>query len=185
MSDGADLGRVAVLRTLSPTRRWLRLVILLAPAAVLAAIDNETGHVAAPVVIVVAVLAVASALIPDGHAGLGTILLLTWYWGASVDRPTSALTLLAALAMLLFHTAMAASTVAPPAARWTRTMHRRWAARTAVAGAALVAAWVLARVLATATLDGSTAMLAAALAVLAATAAWIRFRSVPRSAGAR
>ena len=76
MSGGPDLGRMSALRTLSTAQRVMRYAILLAPIAVLATIGAETGGVNPPLAIVVVLLAGACALMPDGHLGLLTLLLL-------------------------------------------------------------------------------------------------------------
>ena len=180
MSDGPDLGRVAALRTLSTAQRMIRYAIVVAPIAVLATIGAETGGVNPPIAIVVVLLAGACALMPDGHLGLLTLLLLAWYWAAAVDHPTSAATLVAALAMRGFHAALAAATVAPPAARWSRSMLHRWARRTGVVAGATAAAWCVARLLAGTRIDGSAALLSTALLALAGGAAWLRRRSLTR-----
>jgi hypothetical protein len=133
-----------------------------------------------PVAIVVVLLAGACALMPDSHLGLLTLLLLAWYWAAVVDHPTSVATLVAALAVLVFHAALAAATVAPPAARWSRSMLHRWARRTGVVAGATAAAWCVARLLAGTRIDGSAALLSTALLALAGGAAWLRRRSLTR-----
>jgi hypothetical protein len=180
MSDGPDLGPVAALRTLSTAQRVIRYAIVLAPIAVLATIGAESGGVNPPLAIVVVLLAGACALMPDGHLGLLTLLLLAWNWAASVDHPTSVAALVAALAVLVFHTALAAATVAPPAARWSRSMLHRWARRTSVVAAATAAAWSVARLLASTRIDGSAALLSTALLALAGGAVWLRRRSLTR-----
>ena len=180
MSDGPDLGRVAALRTLSTAQRMIRYAIVLAPVAVLATIGAETGGVNPPVAIVVVLLAGACALMPDGHLGLLTLLLLAWYWAATVDHPTAVATLVAALAVLVFHTALAAATVAPPAARWSRSMLHRWGRRSAVVAAATAAAWGAARLLADTSIDGNAALLSTTLLALAGGAVWLRRRSLTR-----
>jgi hypothetical protein len=158
----------------------IRYAIVVAPIAVLATIGAETGGVNPPIAIVVVLLAGACALMPDGHLGLLTLLLLAWYWAAAVDHPTSAATLVAALAVLVFHAALAAATVAPPAARWSRSMLHRWARRTGVVAGATAAAWCVARLLAGTRIDGSAALLSTALLALAGGAVWLRRRSLTR-----
>lgn len=180
MSDTPDLGRIGALRTLSRWQRILRAAIVLGPAVVLGAIAIDAGRLSPPVAIVLMLLAGFSALAPDGHMGVLVVLLLAWYWVVTVDRPTGGTTLLAAVGILVFHAALAASTVAPPAAVWSRAMQRRWAGRTVVVGAATTAAWVVARALGSATIDGSAVVLSAALVGLAGTAVWIRHRGLAR-----
>jgi hypothetical protein len=124
MSDTPDLGRIGVLRTLSPWQRVLRSAIVLGPA-----------------------------------------------------------TLVAALGLLVFHASLAASTVAPPAAVWSRPMQRRWARRIGAAGAATAAAWAAARALASVTIAGKAEVLTAGLVGLAVAAVWIRHRSLARLPG--
>lgn len=183
MSATPHLGRIAVLRTLAGWQRTLRLTILLAPALVLAAGAIDAGRVSPPVAIGLMLLAATCALMPDGNVGVLTVLLLAWHWGATVDRPTSGATLLAAVGVLLFHAAMAAATVAPPAARWSRAMRQRWARRTAVVAATTAAAWGVARLLGSARLEGSAVVLSTTLLAVATGALWIRYRSLPRNMG--
>ena len=180
MSETPNLGRIGVLRTLSPWQRVLRAAIMLAPAMVLSAIAIDTGHVSPPISIGLMLLTIISVLMPDGNMGVLTVLLLAWYWGAAINRPTSGATLLAAMGILVFHAALAASTVAPPAAVWSRPMQHRWARRTIVVGATTTAAWLAARVLDSTSLAGHAVVLLAALVGLAATAVWIRYRGVAR-----
>jgi hypothetical protein len=180
MSDGPDLGRVAALRTLSTAQRMMRCAILLAPIIVLATIEATTGSVYPPFAVVVVLLAGACAVAPDGHLGLLTLLLLAWYWVATVDHPTAVATLVTALAVLVFHTALAAATVAPPAARWSRSMLHRWGRRCGVVAAATAAAWGTSRLLSDTSIDGSAALLSIALLTLAGGAVWLRRRSLAR-----
>jgi hypothetical protein len=183
MSDTPDLGRIGVLRTLSPWQRVLRSAIVLGPAVVLGATAIDAGRLSPPVTIGLMLLAVVSALVPDGHLGVLVVLLLAWYWGVTVDQPTSVATLVAALGLLVFHASLAASTVAPPAAVWSRPMQRRWARRIGAAGAATAAAWAAARALASVTIAGKAEVLTAGLVGLAVAAVWIRHRSLARLPG--
>lgn len=178
MSDGRDLGRIAALRTLSPAQRLIRSAVLVGPIIVLAAVAVDAGSVYPPIAAVVVFLAAVCALAPDSHVGLLTVLLLAWYWTASVDHPTGVVTLAAGLGVLMFHTALAAATVAPPAARWSATMQRRWAGRMGVVAAITAAAWGAARLVADARIGGSAVLLAAALLALTGGAIWLRHRSL-------
>ena len=180
MSDTGNLGHIAVLRTLSAWQRSLRAAIVLAPALVLGAIAIDVGRLSPLVTIGLMCLAAVNALVPDGNLGVLTVLLLAWYWAATIDRPTSGATLLAALGVLVFHAALAAATATPPTAVWSRAMQRRWALRTTTVGVATTAAWLAARILGSTHIGGHAAVLSAALCGLAATAAWIRHRGQTR-----
>jgi len=126
----------------------------------------------------VVALAIVCAVLPDSHTGSLVVVIVGIEWWATVDDPVSPWLLAAALALTVFHVSMAAATVAPPAARWTPAMSRRWLRRTAVVGAATCVMWAAVAVIGDHRVAGNSLLLAAALVALAFAALWARTGSV-------
>ncbi|MCP4958269.1 MAG: hypothetical protein GY925_03260 [Actinomycetia bacterium] len=84
-----------------------------------------------------------SAAAPDSHVGLLVTLFIVVDWITSVEGRTSPWAMAVAASLALFHTSMAASSIAPRARTWTPAMRRRWAGRLLVAAAAGVATWLV------------------------------------------
>ena len=117
----------------------------------------------------------------ESNVGLGVIVILTLHWLAAVEDRASPWTLVVALAIATFHTAMAASGVAAPDARWSTPMRVRWVRRLAVVMVTTIMAWALEMLLADADLVGSAVVLATALAVLTLAAVTLRARALRSS----
>ena len=179
--DGlATLGVRATLARSSSHVRLLRLLVLLAPFVVLGATMAEHGAFQPVACLVVGVLAVGGAISTDAHVGLLTMLVLGVNWLQTVDDETTPWVLVAAAGLVLLHTALAALTVTPPAARWQPDRARVWASRALLATGAAGLAWLLSLALADRTRSGSAVMLTVALVSLVAVAAWVRDRSLRR-----
>lgn len=173
--DGlSTLGLRATLTRASGHVRLLRLLALVAPFVVLGSTMAAHGAVQPIACVVFAALALACALSSDAHVGLLTMLLLGLNWVQTVDDQTTAWVLPAAMGLVVLHTSLAAISVAPPAARWRGERARVWARRSVLACAAAVPAWVLSVAVVDRAWSGSTVLLAAALTLAAAGAAWIR-----------
>lgn len=150
---------------------------LLAPAAAVAAVACTWGAAGRPqplVGLLVLVLGVTCSLAPDSHVGLVVVLVVGIEWLALVDSPSTPWALGAAASLAVFHTALAAATVAPPAARWSRGMGRRWARRLGGAIAAGAGTWVAVVAAGGRRVGGGAPLLVAALAALALVALWAR-----------
>lgn len=155
----------------------LRALILLAPLAALVCVhlatsDGFTGDTIVLDGLVVALTAIC-LIYPDGHAGFAVLTVLTIEWLIHVDDPASWWSLAMAATFAVFHSALAAASVAPPGASWTPAMARRWARRTAVL---LVASGGTALAVQGAShleLSANVLVLTAALVALAAGGLWV------------
>ncbi len=177
--DGlTSLGLLATLRRLSAHQLLLRIAVLVGPLLTLAATMAARGAFQPIALLVIGVLTIGCALSPDSHLGLLVVLLLAVNWLQTVDDETTPWLLLAATGLLVLHVSMAASTVAPPAARWDATMSRRWGTRIAVVTATTAGAWSVAAVLADADMRGSAPLLVAALVMTAWFTWWAGRRSI-------
>jgi len=128
--------------------------------------------------VVVVALAIVCAVLPDSHTGSLVVVIVGIEWWATVDDPVSPWLLAAALALTVFHVSMAAATVAPPAARWTPAMSRRWLRRSAVVGAATFVGWAGVALIGDHRVHGNSLLLAAALVTLACAVMWARTGSI-------
>jgi hypothetical protein len=97
----------------------LRLLVLIAPLGALGAGFGAAGEWSVWLVVVVLAGSVDCALRPESHVGLGLIVMLGVYWLAAVEDVRTPWTLVAAVAIALFHAAMAAASVAGPAGHWS------------------------------------------------------------------
>jgi hypothetical protein len=167
--------KLDALRELSAQQLWLRVVIAVSPLVCLVA-SSAAGRVATIVVPIVVLLAIMSATRPDSHAGVVLIATLVWQWMAGVDDAGSAWTIVAALAVLVLHTSMAACTIAAPSAALSAEMLSRWGRRTAAVGGVVVIVWLLAVALRQTRTPGNVGLAAGgALAVVGLLAlAWPR-----------
>jgi hypothetical protein len=107
----------------------------------------EAGHQTGVVVVLVALLALAAASIPDSHTALAVQGLVVWQWLASTDDLTSAWVIALALCLFAFHTLIALMAVTPISAVVDRSILVRWSARSGYVAVATIGMWVLAVVL--------------------------------------
>lgn len=178
--DGlTSLGLAATLRRLSAHQVVLRAAVVAGPLLTLGATMAARGSFQPIALMLIGVLAVGCALSPDTHVGLLVVLLLALNWLQTVDDETTPWLLVAAAGVLVLHVSMAAATVAPPAARWDRSMARRWSTRTAVVMAATAGAWATALGVTEWDRRGSAPVLVAALV----STAWLTWWASRRSAG--
>lgn len=180
MNDGEQLTRWQALQRGSRDQKVLRLLIALAPLGAVAAMAAG-GESSAPLTLIVVVLALGGSVAPDSHVGLLVIVVVGVWHAATTDSPTGITTLVVALCLGLLHTAMAAATVAPDAARWSSAMRHRWVRRAAALVSITTATWALAHLLDGRSPAGRAPVLAAALALSALAAAWLRGTSLGRS----
>jgi len=137
-------------------------------------------------VIIVELLIVTFALVctahPDSHFGAMVVVLVGIEWLAIVDQPTTPWALGAAASIAVFHMALAASSVAPLRARWTKAMQVRWTKRFVVLAATALPTWLAVVLLDSFELAGSRVLLGAALLILAAAGLWVRHGGFERVA---
>ena len=127
-------------------------------------------------------LATVCAFVPDSHTGLAVVLVVCLHWFAAVDHVATPWALAVAAALAVFHTALAAATIAPPAAVWTRAMRRRWLRRFGGALAASAGTWAVVRAIHDRRPGGAAALMVIALVVLALAASWARRAAVDAGA---
>ena len=166
------------LRWTVPTARGvglaLRLLALVSPLVAVACTWIAAGRTVPLVAVVVLVLAARCASVPDSNAGLAVVLVVCLHWLTAVHDPVTPWALAVAAALATFHTSLAAATVAPPAAMWTRAMRRRWLRRFGGAAGASAGTWVAVRAIHDRRPGGDVALVVAALVVLALAASWAR-----------
>lgn len=164
--------RLSLLQRASGVGLLLRVVIIVCPLLAVGCIRASGGELL-PVEVIVVVLSLWCVVFPDGHAGLAVVGLLAWEWVAQVPHPTFGASVALASTLALLHSALAACTVAPPSARWSRPMLRRWATRTAALIVAGVATAVVVRLVGHFDIGASAALLGATLAVVGAATIWL------------
>jgi len=150
----------------------LRLLALLSPVAALACLRVASGRTLIVVDVAVMLLAACCALVPDTHFGALAVTIFGVAWLVSVHHVLSPWSLLAALALLVFHASLAAASIAAPSAAWPSAVRRRWLRRVAVLSAACVATWLVAAIAQHNELPGSGPLIAAALALVAFAGLW-------------
>jgi len=174
-----------------PIKRWplsratgpallLRGVVLTSPPVAIACTWLAAGRTVLALDVAIVGLAVICAVVPDSHAGSLVVLLVGIEWAATVHDRVTPWSLAAAGALTVFHASMAASTVAPLAARWTPAMSSRWLRRTAMVGAAACVVWAVVAVIGDHRIHGNSLLLAAALVALAFAAMWAWTGSIVR-----
>ena len=171
------VGRLVVTRG---AQAWLRAIVLTMPVVAFSGTSAAAGSAPPLVGLVVFGLAVACTLAPESHLGLLIVAIVGIHWLIAVDDVTSRWSLVVGLSLGALHLSMAAASVAPPAARWTPAMTRRWSRRAASASAVTTVVFVAVFVLGDARFDGTTAVLIVALAALSLAGLWMRGVAIGR-----
>ncbi len=175
---------LADLNRLSWAQRRLATIIVVAPMLTWSCSLPAGAALALWTLIVVVVLAVATAVKPDSQAGVLTVLFLGWYWFTHVSAhprdPVSLWALGAGLSLLAFHSATAARATAPGPADLDQAFWRRWLRRVAVIAAGTGAVWGLTAAMASPHV-GHAGLTLAAFVVLIGGTAWARWVVVRRS----
>lgn len=170
--------RLELVRHAGPSGVLVRAIILAAPLGGLACIHLAaadglfTGGTASLDALVLVLTAVC-LVYPDGHAGVAVLTALTAKWLIDVHHPTGWSTFSLAAAIAVFHSALAAAAIAPPSARWTRAMTRRWTQRTLMLVAAAAATAVAVEATSRLDLRADVLVLTTALTALAAGGLWV------------
>lgn len=169
------------LSQLSPAHRGLTVVILVAPVLAWACSLPVGAGFSPWMLVVVALLTLLTAIRPDSHAGLSTVLFLGWYWLTQVvtrtGDPVSPWSLGAALCLLGFHSAAAARATAPGPADLDQAFWRLWLSRVAIIAAATGGVWALTALMASRH-TGRDGLTLAAFAVLIGATAYARWAVV-------
>ena len=152
----------------------LRSLIVLSPLLAVGTTWLAAGRNLPAVAVLVALLSGACAVRPNSHIGVLVVATVAIEWLTSVHQHTSLWSIGTAAALTVFHTALAAATVAPTTAPWTRAMRLRWTRRAAVLIVACAAVWVVVAIADAHQLAAGSVLWAAALMVLAAGGLWAR-----------
>ncbi|MFV2040257.1 MAG: hypothetical protein ACC660_08435 [Acidimicrobiales bacterium] len=99
-------------------------------------------------------------------------------WLVTIDDPATPWSIGVAISLAVWHTSMAAASVAPLATPWTRAMWQRWARRFGAVVAAIAPIWFLTRLTDRAEVGSSPALLAVALVTVAVAGLWARHGSL-------
>jgi hypothetical protein len=174
------VARTAVGRLVSTrgVQTLLRVLVLVGAVGAFAATSAAAGGAPPLVAVVVVVLAGVCALDPESHVGLLIVGIVGVHWLVSVDDSSTPWSLAAGGALATMHLAMAAASVAPPAARWTGAMTRRWGRRAAATGAITAAVFGAVLVVGEGRVGGTAIVLVAALVSVMAAGWWMRSAAV-------
>jgi hypothetical protein len=171
------VGRLIATRGL---QAWLRVAVLLSPMVAFWGTSEASGAVSPVVAMLLLCLAAACALSPESNLGLLIVTVVGIHWLVAVEDVTSPWSLVVGLALGVLHLAMAAASVAPPAARWTRGMARRWAVRAGWSAGATAVVAIVVQLIGGRTLGGGSVVLIGALVWLVVAALWVRRTSLTR-----
>ncbi len=163
-------------------QRWI-LAIVTIGASIIACLSASLAaphHDPTGVIVAVSLLALASALKPDSHVGLGLFAVIVVYWLAIVRDVTTPWSILAATALLIVHSTITLMAVCPAAAAHDRATIRRWVQRCGATTLATVAVWCLVVLLDHRRDAGNAVLTSTALAAIAAATLVVRHRSMPR-----
>lgn len=143
MSDG-QLQRWLDSLTQVSSQRWG----LIAAAVIVAvgapgATALATGEPNQTMLVVVAVLAIASVAQPDSYTALLLGVVVVWYWLVAVDDVTTPWVILFASCLFVFHALVALMAAAPEGARIDPRVLVRWARRCGSVVVATAAMWLI------------------------------------------
>ena len=151
-----------------------RIIVAVSPLVAVGCM-RVVGERALPAVdIVVVCLALVCAVAPDSHLGTLVVVLIGIEWLATTHDATSPWSLVVAVSLAAFHISMAAASVAPPSARWTLAMSRRWSRRSAALMLSAPVVWALSAAIHLADVGSSAGLVAASLLLLAVVGVWVR-----------
>lgn len=134
-----------------------------------------------PGIVIVAVLAVVSAVRPDEHVAVVVVIAVAVNWLVCVDDLDTLWLPVTAVVLCVYHAAIALVALVPTGGTIPIAVLVRWSVRTAMVAAATVAMWMLVVVLDRRDLPGHGALTALALLIVATSAIAIRFRSIGRA----
>lgn len=160
-------------------QQWLlRLVVVISPVAAVLAAAAATGRWWTFGLLMVAILATASAIRPDTHTALGVVLLIVWYWSGRVDAVDTPWLPVAGICLLVFHSVVALSATIPAGGEVARATLGNWLRRTALGGGATLGMWVLVVVFDRVDAAGNGGLTALALVVVFGAVVLVWSRSI-------
>ena len=170
---------------LVPDSRWklsrasgaavvLRVLVLISAVVAVACTWLAAGHTVPFLNMVIFGLALACVVLPDSHVGVLVVLFVGIEWLATVHDRTTPWSMGVAGALAVFHTSVAAASVAPSAAPWTGAMCRRWVRRSAVVMVASAGTWAIVAVARGHHVASGALLITASLIALATAGLWGR-----------
>ena len=152
----------------------LRVLMLTSTVVAVGCTWLASGHTVPVVIVVIFGLALGCAVLPDSHVGLLVVLVVGVEWLATVHDRATPWSVGAAASLAVFHASMAAASVAPPAATWTRAMCRRWMRRCLAVMVSSVGTWAVVAAIHGHHVASSSVLVAATLAAIAIAGLWAR-----------
>ncbi len=113
-----------------------------------------------------------------GEFGLVVVLAVALNWVLAVEVPVSPWSVGVAISLALFHTAVAATRVAPSRAALNKDMMKRWIARLLVVAVFPVPVWLGATLMNNLGPEPSSVVFATSFAVLSFAGIWLHRRSL-------
>jgi hypothetical protein len=152
----------------------LRVLILASTVVAVGCTWLAAGHTVPLVDVVILGLALACVALPDSHIGLLVVVVLGLEWLVTVHNRATPWSVGAAVSLAVFHASMAAASVAPPAATWTRAMCRRWMRQSLAVMVASVGTWAVVAAIHGHHEASSAVLVAASLVAIAIAGLWAR-----------
>lgn len=149
-------------------QRWglISFAVLVAVGAPMATM-LATGESSQEIMVIVALLALASVVHPDSYTGFLVGIVVVWQWIVVVDDVTSAWVVVLAISLFVFHTLLALMAVVPASAHVDGQLILRWLRRCGLVSAATAAMWLVVAVADTRQPTSSEALTAIGFVVLA------------------
>ena len=161
----------------------LRVLILTSAVVAVACTWLAAGHTVPVMDVVIFGLVLACVVLPDSHVGLLVVLVVGVEWLVTVHDRTTPWSVGAAVSLAAFHASMAAASVAPPAATWTRAMCRRWMRRSLAVMVASVGTWAVVAAIHGHHMASSAVLVTASLVAIAIAGLWVRDGSLDAGPG--
>ena len=152
----------------------LRVFMFLSAAVAVGCTWLAAGRTVPVIDVVIFGLALVCAVLPDSHVGLFVVMLVGIEWLVTVHNQTTPWAVGTAVSLAVFHASMAAASVAPPAATWTRAMCRRWMRRCFAVMVASVGTWAVVAAIHGHHVGSSAVLVTASLAAIAIAGLWAR-----------
>ena len=183
MSGLSAQERVDEVRAVSLQRLVLALLAVAVPpaACALAAGVSPEHRTSTALLLVIGFLALLSAIQPDGHLPLVTIVAVAGYWIAVVSDRASPWSIAVAALLYLFHTVTALMAMTPNSATIDRATLWRYAARSGVIALVLAVTWGIVELFAGRHAPGNAVLTGAVVVVLIAAAFTVRAASLGSS----
>ncbi len=159
----------------------LGLVTVLAPLGAILAVAAEIGRWWPFGLVVVPILALASAIGPDSHAAFLVIAVVAMHWVVTIDRVDTPWLPVASVCLLVYHAVNALTATFPTGGDVSTATIVEWLWRTMFAAGVTVAVWALVVLLDGRNAAGNGLLTALALAIVSAGAVVLRSGSIDES----